>query len=121
MRMHLNRPGIHQTDINRIVAAANALGLQPSEYRASTGTTYIHCYRPWNLDESGEQREFCVRISTHMECYPPPADVEQVSVSPLELTVTQAIAKMERFAGMSLSVARSWSRHAACLDKKSRR
>jgi len=115
MRMTLNRPGVHQRDVNRIVRAAALLGLDASEERAESGSVYVHISRPWR---PWDDPELCIRMSTHAECYPPRSGVEQVSVSPEEHSINDALAVIARYAGMTLAAGRAWARHAAALDAK---
>ena len=115
MRMTLNRPGVHQRDVDRVVRAAASLGLDAFEERAESGTVYVRISRPWR---PWDDPELCIRMSTHAECYPPGKGVQQVSVSPDEYTVEDALAVIERYGGMTLAVARAWARHATGLDAK---
>jgi hypothetical protein len=115
MRMTLNRPGVHQRDVDRVVRAAASLGLETSEERAESGSVYVHISRPWR---AWDDPELCIRFSTHAECYPPGRGVQQVSVSPNEYSVQDALAVIERYAGMPLAVVRVWARHATMLDAK---
>jgi len=71
----------------RIEQEAEKLGYETHTNRAGTGTWYVDCTRAI----IGLIR---VRISNHAEAYAPKVGLRQISVSPDELTVDQAIERL---------------------------
>lgn len=72
-------------------------------YYATTGSAYVTF--TFNVSNDYDTKTVVVRLSDHMECYPPHVEVDvQLCVSPDELTLAEAVAKLVEFAKIEESL-----------------
>lgn len=64
-RMSLNRAGPHKRDIQRLLRAAESLGLRADAHTAQTGTVYVEV----TDSREGREGERVYRFASHAACY----------------------------------------------------